>query len=171
VTVDIRVARPNELADLVSIDDDAATLYAEAGLAMTLADDHPFVQDEQARWRAALARDAVFVASREGSTVGFAAMAPLDGANYLDQLSVRRSAMRTGVGSRLLAYAIERSAPVPLWLTTYGHLPFNGPWYERVGFQRVPEERCGEGVRGHLRAERAALPAPEQRVAMVLRFP
>jgi GNAT superfamily N-acetyltransferase len=171
VTIDIRVARPDELAELVSIDDDASTLYGEAGLGMTLSDDHPFVRSEQARWLRALHAGTVFVASRDSSMLGFASIEPLDGATYLDQLSVRRAAMRTGVGSRLLARAIEYAAPVPLWLTTYAHLPWNAPWYERVGFRRVPEEGCGEGIRHHLREERAALPAPDQRVAMVLRFP
>ena len=169
MTLDIRIARPDELAELVSIDDDASTLYGEAGLAIALPDDHPFVRDEQARWNRALHGGTVFVASRDGRMLGFAAIEPLDGASYLDQLSVRRAAMRTGVGRQLLARAMDHAASVPLWLTTYAHLPWNAPWYERVGFRRVPEESCGDGIRHHLREERAALPAPDQRIAMVRR--
>ena len=106
----------------------------------------------------------------DGEAVGFAAVATLDGDPYLDQLSVRRAAMRRGVGSRLLAHAVATSG-VPMWLTTYGHLPWNAPWYARRGFVLVDEDAWRPGVRGDIEQQRAVLPAPAQRVVMVRAAP
>lgn len=101
--------------------------------------------------------------------MGFAALDLLDGQPYLDQLAVTRAAMRRGVGRRLLERSAEwaRDAGGPsIWLTTYAHLPFNRPYYERHGYVVVPEAECGPGLRKHLAEQRGHLPEPAQRVAM-----
>jgi GNAT superfamily N-acetyltransferase len=160
----IRTAHPDELDRMVAIDDDACALYAEAGIDVLLPDDHPFVVDEKARWLASARAGTALLAMRDGRAVGFAAIGRADGAAYVDQLSVRRDAMRTGVGTALLSRAVALGTP--LWLTTYAHLPWNGPWYARCGFRVVPESECGPQIRHHLAQQRAALPAPDQRIAM-----
>jgi GNAT superfamily N-acetyltransferase len=165
----MRQALPHELDRLVAIDDDSAGLYAEHGLALELADDHPFVLGERARWLAALERGHVFVVEHAGELAGFAALDSADGQPYLEQLSVRRAAMRRGIGGALLEraarWASERGGS-HLWLTTYAHLAFNRPYYERRGFVVVPEAECGPELRHHLDEERRALPRPAERVAM-----
>jgi GNAT superfamily N-acetyltransferase len=163
---EIRLARPDELAELIAIDDDACTLYGEAGVTVSLPEAHPFVLDEQARWLAAAARGRVLLAVRAAVPVGFCALGRVDGAAYVEQLSVRRAAMRSGVGSALLARVLGAPPPGPVWLTTYAHLPWNRPWYERVGFRVVADGLCGPELRRHLEEERAALPLPAERVAM-----
>jgi N-acetylglutamate synthase-like GNAT family acetyltransferase len=79
--------------------------------------------------------------------------------------------MRRGIGRRLLEHVIawaREGGARHLWLTTYGHLPWNRPFYESVGFVLVPEERCGPDIRHHLADQRRWLPEPSQRVAMRL---
>lgn len=56
-----------------------------------------------------------------------------------------------------------------LWLTTYDNVPWNRPWYERLGFARVGDAHCGPELRSILAEERAALPSADARVAMVYR--
>lgn len=91
----------------------------------------------------------------------------MDGHPFLDQVSVLRSAMRHGIGRMLVEHALKWSARQgELWLTTYDHVPWNGPWYERLGFRRMPEAEHGPELRRTFEAERAALPAPEHRIAM-----
>jgi hypothetical protein len=90
----------------------------------------------------------------------------VDDAPHLEQLSVRRVAMRRGIGRRLLARAIEWSAHRPLWLTTYAHLPWNRPFYESVGFAVVPEPACPPSIVQILDEQRRWLPAPAERIAM-----
>jgi len=153
-----------------AIDGDASALYAEHGLAIDLGPDHVFVRDELARWLRAAELGRVFMAvDASGVPLGFAALDLLDGEPYLDQLAVRTSAMRRGIGGRLLARSAEWARATgtrALWLTTYAHLPFNRPYYERHGYSEVPESECGAGVRHHLAEQRRYLPAPEQRIAM-----
>ncbi len=165
VTVMIRRASAGELDEVLAIDDDASTLYAEAGLPLGITRDHPFAVAERARWARALAEDRVLVAV-DGRPIGIAVLGTVDGAPYLDQLSVRREAMGRGVGRALLERALAWAPWRPLWLTTYDHLPWNRPFYERAGFALVPEEEWGPGIRAIVAEQRAHLPDPHARVVM-----
>jgi GNAT superfamily N-acetyltransferase len=88
------------------------------------------------------------------------------GAPYLEQLSIRRTAMRQGIGRLLLERAIEWAGGEPLWLTTYAHIPWNRPFCERHGVVTIPESACPTGVVAILDDQRQALPAPHERIAM-----
>lgn len=166
----LRPARPDELPALVVIDDEASELYAEAGIVFGLAPDHPFVLDESVRWERAIALGLAHVAvDAQGSIMGFVTLGMVDGQPYVDQLAVRPAAMRQGMGSALLKTAIAWSGGRPLWLTTYAHLPWNRPYYERHGFVAVEESDCGPEICAILAKQRAALPAPDQRIAMARR--
>jgi len=166
----VEVATPGDIREAIEIDNDACLLYEEAGLVFDLTDDHPFAVSERGRWERDASLDRLFFARDEsGARVGFAALDRFDGAAYLDQLSVRRSAMRRGAGRFLLRHALAwaRANRDPfLWLTTYAHLPWNRPFYESEGFTVVPEAEHGPGVRRDLDDQRRFLPAPEERVAM-----
>jgi len=96
-------------------------------------------------------------------------MERIDGEPYLEQLSVRMSAQGRGLGRWLLMRAIEWAGSEPLWLTTYAHLPWNRPFYERHGFVVVPESECPPGIVTILNDQRRALPDPDQRIAMRFR--
>jgi ribosomal protein S18 acetylase RimI-like enzyme len=93
----------------------------------------------------------------------------VDGAPYLDQLSVHPRMMRRGIGRMLVSQALTWSESKNLWLTTYSHLAWNRPYYERYGFTVIPEIECGPELQQILALQRAALPIPEKRVAMVSR--
>jgi GNAT superfamily N-acetyltransferase len=166
----IQRATPDDMPDVLRIDDDATTLYAGSGFPIVLAASHPFVVAEQDRWRRSAELGRLFFAvDGDGARLGFGALDELDDAPYLDQLSVCRGAMRRGVGRFLLRHAIDwarAQGASQLWLTTYGHLPWNRPFYEQEGFQVVPEAECGPAVRHHLSEQRRWLPAPRERVAM-----
>jgi GNAT superfamily N-acetyltransferase len=166
----VRLARADEIDELVRIDDDAGALFASTGLDLSaLTPDHPYVRKERAQWIAAARRGWVFIAVDDApDAAGFLAMDVMDGEPYVEQLSIRMRAMRRGLGTmfvhRALAWAAERSRM--LWLNTYAHVPWNRPYYERFGFVVVPDEQCGPEMQACLVDQRAALPAPEQRIAM-----
>jgi GNAT superfamily N-acetyltransferase len=171
--VSLRPGEPHELPTVIEIDDQAGALYADAGLVMGLPPSHPFALAEAARWREALAlgRLQVAVIPGELSAVAFASVRLVDAEPYLDQLSVRPAFMRQGIGRRLVqwsaSWARERGAPA-LWLTTYAHLSWNGPYYERLGFHRCRAGEGGPELEAILESQRQALPHPEQRIAMRL---
>lgn len=172
MTTTIRPANPGELAVAVAIDDEATALYTSAGLDLSLPEDSPFVLAEQATWQRAIELGRLFFAvDPDDHPLAFCALDTCDGHPYLAQLSVRASAMRRGLGRLLLGHAValaRESGADSLWLTTYGHLPWNRPFYESAGFVVVPEPECGPDIREHLDEERRFLPAPDHRVAMRL---
>ena len=167
----VRPARTNEIDAIVAIDDDACSLDADAGLVFTFGPAHPFAIDERTRWTQAIAEGRLDVATdADGTLVAFAARRFVDGEPYLDQLSVVRTWMRRGLGTRLLHEAIawaDRHPAGRLWLTTYSHLPWNRPFYERAGFSVRAAASCGPELQAILASQRAVLPEPDQRVAMV----
>src|SRR5690606_10455545 len=108
---------------------------------------------------------------RNDGAIGFLILGSVDNAAYLDQISVLPNQMRRGIGKTLMERAIVHSGSGPLWLTTYAHLPWNRPYYERFGFAEVASEHCGDGIRAILQKQRAVLPDPDQRIAMVRQLP
>jgi GNAT superfamily N-acetyltransferase len=165
----LRAAVPADLATLCEIDLDASMLFVRAGLDLELTEDHEFAVAERARWQRCLATgNSLLAIDADGTAVAFATIGERDGEAYLDQLSVRQSHMRRGIGALLLAAvaafaAKHRSA---LWLTTYEHLSWNRRYYERHGFERVPEDQCGAEMLAELSFERRWLPEPQLRIAM-----
>jgi GNAT superfamily N-acetyltransferase len=163
----VRSASVADLAEMVAVDDDACTLYARAGLHFDFGPEHPFARAEYGRWARAASEGLAFLAEEPGGrAVGLMIVGRIDGLPYLDQLSVRTSAMRHGLGRRLLTQAIGWAGSTPLWLTTYGHLPWNRPFYESAGFVHVSESGCPAGIVERLEVERRWLPAPGERIAM-----
>lgn len=166
----MRAARPDELHKFVAIDDAAGGLFAQAGLVIALEEGHPFVLAESLRWASAIEQGLAHVAvDCQNMPIGFVTLSIVDGEPYLDQIAVLPSYMRRGVGTSLLHHAISWSAGRSLWLTTYAHLPWNGPYYERHGFVVINESECGPEICAILRAQREVLPDPDQRVAMLRR--
>ena len=74
------------------------------------------------------------------------------------QVSTRPAQARRGIGADLIehvaGWARERGSAV-LTLTTFVDVPWNGPYYERLGFRALPAETLGAGLAG-IRAEEAA---------------
>jgi GNAT superfamily N-acetyltransferase len=169
--ISVRASREHEVSLADAIDDDACTLYEEAGLVIDTTQNPAFFAEESMRWaEAARAGSLLFACAPGGEPLGFIALGLLDGEPWLQQLSVRRTWMRRGIGRALLSHAQRWSARRgALWLTTWSHVAYNRPFYESAGFVCVAEGASGPGMCGVLAEERRALPAPEQRVAMVYR--
>lgn len=160
-----RAGEPGDLATLLEIDLDAGLLFERAGLYLDLPESHEFPVTERDRLRASLTAGTTLIAmDLRGHALAFVAMGVRDRSPYVEQISVRANCTRRGLGSMLLERAL-RSAP-DSWLTTYDHLPWNRPFYERHGFVRVPEESCGPDIRADLEFQRRWLPLPAQRIAM-----
>jgi GNAT superfamily N-acetyltransferase len=163
----IRSASPADLEQMVAIDDDASALFESAGVHLGFGPDHPYARTEQARWLQSARAGRAFLACRRDTVpVGMLVMSRADGAPFLDQLAVRTAAMRQGVGRRLLGHAVTWAGDEALWLTTYAHLPWNAPFYQRHGFTVVEESACGPDILAELAEQRRWLPLPRERVAM-----
>lgn len=106
--------------------------------------------------------------------VGFAHVIEEDGRAHLEQLGVRTDHAGRGIGTALVEACVAEAARRGhdrLSLTTYPDVPWNGPFYRRLGFVEV--DRVGLGsddplVR-HLRDE-ARLEQHGRRAGMVRRI-
>ncbi len=165
----IRKAATFDIAELARIDDDAAAIYAEAGIHFDGPAIAAFRRAELKRWKVAVQCELAELAmDPAGRAIGFMTLGYVDGLPYVDQISVMSTWQRKGVGRTLLEHAVAWSQQAgELWLTTYAHLPWNAPMYARHGFVIVDDSRCGPELSEVLIEQRAALPCPAQRVAMV----
>jgi ribosomal protein S18 acetylase RimI-like enzyme len=87
--------------------------------------------------------------------IGFIVTGPVGDHLHVHQLSVRRDHGRRGVGSALLAAAVD-GAGVPVTLTTFTHVPWNAPWYLARGFEVFDAAGWGPELRELVAAEKAA---------------
>jgi GNAT superfamily N-acetyltransferase len=84
----------------------------------------------------------VWVAEDAGQVIGFSVCEPFDDALHLWELAVRHASQGKGAGRALLtagiAAARERGLPA-VTLTTFRDIPWNGPFYGRMGFVEVTD--------------------------------
>lgn len=108
-------------------------------------------------------------AAEEGARpVGFVIARPLEGALHVFELAVAPEAGRRGIGTELmrrtLADAADQRFP-RVTLTTFQDLPWNAPFYERLGFRVITRDELSTPLRRLLDIE-AGL-GMTHRVAMV----
>lgn len=141
----IRQARSRELPRLVAIEHQAAELFRDVGLPdVADMDAHPVEELEEAR-----AAGRLFVVDDGFEPVGFALLTQVDGLPHLHELAVDPDHGRRGLGRRLVEYACEAARQqgfAAITLCTFRDVPFNGPFYARLGFRPVPEASLTPGL-------------------------
>lgn len=148
--------------------DDASLLQIE-GRASELFRDHGYPQVADAPFpdiaaiRALFEGRDVWVAADGSGPVGFVVAAPLGPCLHVHELSVDPAHGRRGVGTALVEHvaqaAVERGL-AGVSLTTFRDVPFNAPFYARLGFvesddpllaeRRVAETPEGVGPAGRV---------------------
>lgn len=107
----------------------------------------------------------------ERTPVGFAMAGIIDGGAHLDEMDVMPDFGRQGVGTRLVRTIIDwaRLGDYPvLTLITFRHLPWNAPFYERMGFEAMATSELGEELAKLLQEEGDAGIDVHKRVCMKL---
>ena len=143
----IRAARTGDLAALVEIERAAGETFRPLGMDVVADDDSgsaeallPYVED-----------DRVFVAvDAADRPVGYVLIDVVDGAAHVEQVSVHPDDARRGIGRELIerAAAWARGHGIrSLTLTTYVEVPWNGPYYERLGFRYLAPDEETPGLR------------------------
>ncbi len=146
----IRLARIDELPALREIERAAGKLFAEIGLE-NVANAAPLPLDFlQAQQHAGL----VWVLTdADDQPVGFAAASELDGALYLEEIDVHPAHGRRGLGKWLIetlcVWAEEQGYPA-VTLSTFRDVPWNAPFYSRIGFRIAEDGEIGPGLQALL---------------------
>ncbi|MEX2206542.1 MAG: GNAT family N-acetyltransferase [Myxococcota bacterium] len=161
----IVAARPGDVAALSAIELEAAQLLR--GHAPDAVLNEVFDETE---FRAAQSADRLWVALDGDTPVGFALVELLaSDLPHLEEIDVLPSHGRRGIGAALVravcAWA-ARAGFAQVTLTSYRDLPWNMPFYARLGFVEVPVGEVRPEVAAVFRAEGARGFDSERRVVM-----
>ena len=145
----IRAPREDELPGLVELEAAAQTTFGEPGGIPEIAGDEPWPVEWLQRFTT---RDRAWVALADGDDVPVAYLVaePVDGFLHVEQVSVHPRAARHGFGRALIDHlaAVAREDGVPaLTLTTFADVPWNAPYYARLGFTVIDEGSLTAGLR------------------------
>ena len=92
---------------------------------------------------------------------------------HIHQIAVHHGHQRQGIGRRLIEraqeLAIERGVGF-LTLTTFRHVPWNEPYYRRLGFGTLQDAALNERLRAVIERESDAGLPTEKRCAMIKRL-
>lgn len=165
----IRTSRDEDAALLPAIERSAGESFrllpelawiADAGVAGV--DFHRRLIERGSHW---LAEDA------DGQPVGFLAAERCADELHIAELSIAQAHQQQGLGRRLLERAVtyaHASHCRALTLTTFCDVPWNAPFYARLGFQRLTWQEAGERLRAILGHEQEIGFAADSRCAMRL---
>jgi len=167
----VRPARSDELPWLQQVETSAGLRFATVGLPGVAAGaPTPLCALQSAREAGLL----WVVDAGAGRAVGFARAVRLASSLHLAEVSVLPAHGRRGLGTALVqaaARAGERLAAKTLTLSTFAEVPWNAPFYAKLGFRVVPErELTPELVAIRQREATDGLPI-ERRVIMALALP
>lgn len=161
----VRLAGPEHVDQLPDIERAAATRFGDSLpesvlLHVTPVDNLVVAQQAGLLWVAL---------EPAGIPVGFAVASICGRRVHLDELDVSPEHGRQGVGSALVEaiedYALN-SGCVEITLTTFRDVPWNAPFYARVGFEVIPEQELDAEVVRRLSDEAALGLDRSRRVAM-----
>ena len=153
----IRPARPEELPGLRDVEVRAGAVFRDIGMDEIAGDEPPEIDPGAT----------VFVAEVDGAVVGYVHVAVVDHGLHVEQVSVVPEAAGHRIGAALLDRAADHARAMGLarlTLTTFCDVPWNAPYYERLGFTLLDD--LGLELRALVEHERAVIPGHAPRVVM-----
>lgn len=160
--------RPLEAADVAGLGDlerAAGQRFAAIGMVDVAAHDPAPVTELLAYQRAGRG----WVAVDDDRPVGYVLVDEVDGCAHVEQVSVHPAVGGRGIGRRLLdtvaGWATARGLPA-VTLIAFRHVPWNQPYYERLGFRVLADHELGPELRARRDLEAAKGLDPAQRVCM-----
>jgi GNAT superfamily N-acetyltransferase len=164
--IHIRQARHEELELLRTIEHDACRAFADIGLPAIASDPAASIPELEA-YRAA--GDALVAVDESDRPVAYLLTHLLDGCAHIEQVSVASAHARRGIGAALIDHlamsAGARKIPA-LTLTAFRDVPWNAPYYARLGFEVLEPADQGPELRRLIEHEATAIPGDAPRVAM-----
>lgn len=150
----IRLAQDRDLDRLPEIERQAGAPFRAVGMDAVADDDPPTAAELQpyvAGGRAWVAVDG------SGNPIGYLIADVVDDEAHIEQVSVLPAWSRRGIGRALIERAVAWASEAgftAVTLTTFTEVPWNGPYYERLGFEYVPPGQVGPELSA-IRAEEA----------------
>ena len=163
--------RPTTIADtalLPAIEQDAGQRFRDIPELTRIADGPVISLENHQQF---VRRGMSWVALADNRPVGFLLAEAQGKSLFIVEISLHRAWQGKGLGRKLMAYmqawASQRRFS-ELTLTTFRDVPWNAPWYARMGFEMLPETSLSAALRPKLAQEVAHGMAYESRCAMRL---
>ncbi|MER5278736.1 GNAT family N-acetyltransferase [Streptomyces sp. NPDC002809] len=150
----IRLARRSDLPLLQAIERAAGEPFRTLGMSRVADDDPPPLELLHGYHRAGRAW---VTTGPDDRPLGYLIADEVDGSAHVEQVSVHPAAARRGLGGALIDHVAGWAATGglrALTLTTFSHVPWNAPYYVRLGFRVLTESDLTDGLR-KIRAEEA----------------
>ncbi|OUM43545.1 GNAT family N-acetyltransferase [Arthrobacter sedimenti] len=143
----IRRARVDDIGGLPDIERAAGVAFRDIGMA-AIADDAPLPEERLLGYQEA---GRAWVASDElDRPVAYLLLDIVGGSALIEQVSVHSKYAHQGLGRALIdtaeAWARHNGLPT-LTLTTFVDVPWNAPYYARIGFNVIPDTELSAGLR------------------------
>ena len=142
----IRPATDEDLPTLQSIERAAGEVFRDLDMAL-VGDDDPF---SIAELRGYLEGGRAWVVTVDDAVAGYLVADVVDGAVHIEQVSIDPRYARRGLGRDLIeacaAWARGRGYAA-LTLTAFVDVPWNGPYYRRLGFRQLDADEVTSGLR------------------------
>jgi GNAT superfamily N-acetyltransferase len=166
MSITIRPARPADAVRLPDVERAAGAVFRTLPGLAWIADGEPMPADEHRRL---IGYGLCWVAEAAGSVIGFLAAERAGPELHVVELSVRPEYQRQGVGRQLIEAALaaaDNAGLTAVTLTTFRDVPWNAPFYARLGFREVPPAAISSRLAARTAQDSArGLPA-ERRCAM-----
>jgi len=164
----IQKTQLSDVIDLPLVEQSAGRAFKSIPSLAWLADDSVMSVDEHKRL---LASGFSWVAfdTLSGTNAGFITAEIIEGDFYVGEVSVGEAHQRKGIGSKLFQAALTEARSLGVQsatLTTFIDVPWNAPYYEKLGFVILKSGMLPPYLQRILQAEKAAGLPLDRRCAM-----
>lgn len=162
----IRPLGPADSRAVRCIEREAGVAFAQIG--MTAVAGMPVVSMDELAELCAAGRSHV-AADELDRPLAFLLSSIVDGCAHIEEVSVDPAAARRGIGGALIEHLVRIAGAEGLafvTLTTFLEVPWNAPYYRRLGFVAVEPSAHGSQLAALVARERRTIPGDEPRVAM-----
>ena len=132
----IKLARSEDLSDLKEVELEAAELFSEEDLPSALRSN--IIDPNEIEKARREKRLWLVIEDRSNKIVGFALLTQEDNQIHIKEIDVHPQHGRKGLGTRLfkkIIYWAKDHGYQFITLTTFRHLSWNAPFYQKVGFR------------------------------------
>ncbi len=168
MSVLIRLAMPEDAPLLPNIERSAGLLFRQIPGLEWIAEDHVMTVDQHLT---AIAAQSAWVACEGEAPVGFLSAEGMIDILHICEVSVLASVMGKSIGRLLIEAAIgaaRTSGLSALTLTTFRDVPWNEPYYQRLGFETLAAHDLDQRLVAILTDEISAGLPGDRRCAMRL---
>jgi predicted N-acetyltransferase YhbS len=142
----IRLGQQDDIDAMQRVEVKAGERFRDICMDSVADDDPPSAPQLESHVRGGTAWVAVVTNAGAETVVGYATASAVDGEGHLDQVSVSTSAAGKGIGLALICEVHEWAKAQgfsEVTLTTFTEVPWNGPYYERLGYTPMSENALG----------------------------